>query len=219
MTFLLIVLIVLILPVVYDRVYPLQPPYLDNYFVPGQVFSSKMEGLTQKVIRQTGDRVYSEVILAPGSAGPPEHLHLGFNESARVTKGTLTVRLNNESSQVREGNRIYLPKGQYHTFSNPTNDEVILSPEKEDDYLPASFAYALIKFYPILDSTSGVKIVHLLFKASLFGEHFDSYVKEAPLSAQQFLKTVLRPYARVLGYRLYDSRSTPSLSRKKQITG
>jgi quercetin dioxygenase-like cupin family protein len=209
MTVALIILTIFILPVLYNLLFPLKPPKLDNYFQSGQTFSSKMEGVKQTILKQVGDKVYSEVILSPGSAGPPEHKHIGFDESATVTKGKLTVKLNNQLIEVAEGNRIYFPKGQYHTFSNKTNSEVVMSCEKDSDCIPVGFAYTLAKFYPLMDSNSKIKMVHLLFKMSMFGDLFDSYLVEAPVKGQKVIKTILRPYARVLGYKLYDEKSRP----------
>lgn len=109
MTTVLTILIIILLPVIYNTLVPLKPPRLDGYFKPGQTFSSKMEGVTQTIIKQVGDKVYSEVTLAPGSAGPPEHLHISFDESATITKGTLTVKLNNKVIEMSAGSRISLP--------------------------------------------------------------------------------------------------------------
>ena len=43
----------------------------------------------------------------------------------------------------------------------------------------------------------------------MFGNMFDSYVKAAPVKAQKAIKKVLQPYARLLGYKLYDAKSRP----------
>jgi quercetin dioxygenase-like cupin family protein len=204
-----IILAVILLPILYNMLVPLKPPRLEGYFKPGQTFSSKMEGVTQTIIKQVGNKVYSEVTLAPGSAGPPEHLHISFDESATIAKGTLTVKLNNEVTEMSEGSRIHFPKGQYHTFSNNTDSEVVITCDQDNDYLPAGFAYSLAQFYPLLDSSSKLKMVHLLFKMSMFGDLMDSYVVDAPVNVQKTIKMILKPYARVLGYKLYDNKSKP----------
>ncbi len=205
----LIILTIILLPVLYNMLVPLKPPQLDGYFKSGQTFSSKMEGVTQTIIKQVGDKVYSELILAPGSAGPPEHLHISFDESATIAKGTLTVKLNNEVSEIGAGSRINFPKGQYHTFSNKTNSEVVITCDKDSDYIPVSFAYTLAQFYPLMDSSSKLKMVHFFFKMSIFGELFDSYVVDVPINAQKTIKMILRPYARVLGYKHDEIKSKP----------
>ena len=209
MTTVLIILTIILLPILYNMLVPLKPPRLDGYFKSGQTFSSKMEGVTYTIIKQVGDKVYSEVTLAPGSAGPPEHLHISFDESATITKGTLTVKLNNEVIELGAGSRINFPKGHYHTFSNKTNSEVVITCDKDSDYIPVGFAYTIAQFYPLMDSTSKLKMVHFFFKMSIFGDMFDSYVVDAPINAQKTIKKILKPYARVLGYKLYDNKSKP----------
>ena len=205
----LVILAVIMLPVLYNVLVPLEPPRLDNYFQAGQTFSSKTEGVTQTIIKQEGDKVYSELTLAPGSAGPPEHLHLGFDESATITKGTLTVKLDNEVKEVGEGGRISFRRGQYHTFSNKTDSEVVVTCDKDNDYVPVSFAYVLAQLYPVMDDASRFRTLHLFLKMSIYGDLFDSYIVDAPVNGQKMIKTILKPYARVLGYKLYDERSRP----------
>ncbi|MCD6010366.1 MAG: hypothetical protein K0Q79_228 [Flavipsychrobacter sp.] len=209
MIVLLTITAVILLPVIYDLLFPLKPPYLDNYFSAGQTFSSKWEGVTQYIIKQEGDKVYSRITLAPGSAGPPEHLHLDFDESATVSSGALTVKLDDTLSELKAGDRIWFPKGHYHTFSNKSSEDVVVTCDGPNDFVPVKFAYALAQFYPLFDSNSKLKMVHFFFKMSLFGRDFDSYVKEAPVNGQKTIKKILRPYARALGYKLYDERSRP----------
>ena len=154
-------------------------------------------------------KVYSELTLAPGSAGPPEHMHISFDEMGTITKGTLTVKLNNVVKELSAGSRINFPKGHYHTFSNKTDAEVVITCDHDSDFIPVNFAYVLAQFYPIMDSTSKFKMLHLMFKMSMFDDLFDSYVVEAPVNAQKLIKKILKPYARFLGYSRYDNRSKP----------
>jgi hypothetical protein len=62
---------ILLLPVLYNQLFPLRRPRLDHYFRPGHTFTSAAEGVTQTVIRQEGNRVYSELRFAPRAAGTP----------------------------------------------------------------------------------------------------------------------------------------------------
>lgn len=202
-------LLILFIPIIYNALYPLKPPKLDHYFQAGMSVYSKWEGLTQTVIKQVDNKVYSELRLDPGAAGPPEHLHTGFDEWFVVEKGTLTVKVNGQTSQAVAGDRIFFPKGQYHCFCNQTEEEVIIKCDSEEAYLPATFAYTLFMFYPVMDSTSSLKPLHIFLKMSVFGDIFDSYVKEAPVQMQRAIKKILQPYARILGYKLYDERSKP----------
>ena len=209
MTVLLIIVGVLLLPVLYNFLFPLKPPYLYNYFTPGQTFKSKWEGVQQLIIKQEGNKVFSEVSMKPGSKGPPEHLHEGFDENMMVKKGTLTVKLNGQTRELTAGTRFRFPKGEYHCFSNNSEGDVVIGGETENDFIPVEFAYTLSKFYELFDRPSKLKMVHFIFKMAVFGNLFDSYVKEAPVKTQKIIKSILRPYARVLGYKLYDEKSKP----------
>ena len=93
MTTALIILGTMLLPVLYNLLFPFKRPDLDKYFSPGQTFTSKAEGVTQTVIRQDGNRVYCELRFDAKAIGPPEHLHNALNESGTVTRGTLTTKV------------------------------------------------------------------------------------------------------------------------------
>jgi len=207
MIILYIILAILLLPVVYNLVFPLKLPALDHYFYPGQIFESKWEGVRQEIIRQEGDKVYTEVTLKPGAQGPPEHLHEGFDESGVVKKGVLTVKLNGEIIELRAGDRLSFPKGIYHAFSNNSTEDVVLGAENDNDSIPVSFAYPLSQFYEFFDKPSRFKMLHFFFKMSLFGDTFDTYVKQSPIKIQKLIKVILKPYARVLGYKLESSKA------------
>ena len=99
MVIVIVIVILVLLPVIYNLLFPLTYPSLDNFFAPGQILESKWEGVAQKIIRQEGDKVYTEAILQPGAQGPPEHLHEGFSETAVVKQGILTVKVNGQTRE------------------------------------------------------------------------------------------------------------------------
>jgi quercetin dioxygenase-like cupin family protein len=129
MTAALILIVLLLVPVLYDLLFPFKRPDLNNYFSPGQTFTSKAEGITQTVIKQEGDKVYGEVKFEPYAAGPPEHLHYTFNESGTVIKGTLSAKMNGQVKKFKAGERLILKRGIYHRIFNETNEEVIFRSE------------------------------------------------------------------------------------------
>lgn len=65
----LIILIIILHPVPYNMLVPLNLPRLDDYFQSGQIVSSKMKDVMQTIIKQVGDKVYSELTLPSGSVG------------------------------------------------------------------------------------------------------------------------------------------------------
>jgi quercetin dioxygenase-like cupin family protein len=204
MTTLLIVLAVVLVPVIYNWLFPLKPPVLEGYFTPGMTFTSEAEGVTQKVLKQENGLVLTEVVFAPHAVGPPEHLHIGFDESGTVKKGILTIKIDDQPRQLQEGESLILPKGHYHSLYNET-DEIVVA----EGVIPEHFMYCLAQMYPLFKDNSPLTMVHLFYKIALLGDMADTYIKGAPVAGMKFIKTVLKPYARALGYRLYDDKSKP----------
>lgn len=201
MYILIILLVLIILPVIYHLLFPLKYPDLTEYFKLGQTYTSKAEGVTQKVIRLEGDKLYSQITLNPGCPGPPEHVHLSMDETATVTKGSLKYKLDGQTGMVSTGERVILLKGKYHTFSNPTDQEVVITCTEDDDYVSVKFAYCLTRIYSIMDSSSRFKTLHLLLQLSLLHKWFDNYIAGPPIRVQNIMRIGLQPYARVLGFK------------------
>jgi hypothetical protein len=59
----------------------------------GDVFESQVEGYRNLVQRLENNQVWLEITLAPHAKGPPEHLHLGFDEVFTVRQGRVRLRL------------------------------------------------------------------------------------------------------------------------------
>jgi quercetin dioxygenase-like cupin family protein len=72
-----------------------------------------------------------ECQLAPGFAGPPQHVHREHDESFYVLTGTVRFTSGPQSLIARAGQLVTAPIGDPHTFANA------------DDHAPASFLCAL----------------------------------------------------------------------------
>lgn len=200
---------ILLLPILYHFAVPLKPPYLDDYFTPGNMIFSESEGIKQIILEVRGRNVYSELTLLPQAQGPPEHMHKYFDESFVVSKGELTIKLNNEIFKIPKGNRFKIPKGMYHRIYNETDKEVTIRPEHETDFVPLEFTYSLAQLYPLMDSKkdNGLK---LLMKLSVLDELFDSIIKGPHPAVIRVVKKILKPYARIFGVTPYDEKSRPT---------
>jgi quercetin dioxygenase-like cupin family protein len=204
-----IIIGILLIPVVYNQLFPFKRPDMENYFSPGYVFDSKGEGIIQRVIRQEGRKIYMESRFAPGAAGPPEHLHKNTDESATVIKGTLTTKINGKISRLEPGDRLVFKKGIYHRMYNETNEEVILRSEKEEDFIPVEFAYSLAQLYHLVPG-NGKLSVELLAKICVLDEYFDMVPKGPAPALYKLIKKIVKPYARLFGVTPYDSKSRPA---------
>jgi quercetin dioxygenase-like cupin family protein len=65
-----------------------------------------------------------EMVMPPGTAGPPLHLHPGHAESFYVVAGTLTVRVGETVLSGGAGTWATAPKGTPHTLANLGQEDV-----------------------------------------------------------------------------------------------
>lgn len=203
MTIALIITGVLLLPYIYNILFPFKRPNLENYFSPGDQFISKAEGVTQTIIKQVGNKVYCELKFEPKAAGPPEHLHNNIDEFATVTKGTLTVKVNGLTSYLNPGDKVELKKGIYHKMQNDSDEEVILRCDNDEEYVPVEFAYSLAQLYPLMKPNGGLSF-KMFLKICVLDDLFDTVPYGPPPAFFNIIKKLVKPYARLLGVTPYD---------------
>jgi mannose-6-phosphate isomerase-like protein (cupin superfamily) len=94
---------------------------------------SAHEGKTARLIPYAGDLIrvlgesegiaFCELTVPPNFAGPPPHIHHGFDEAIYVVSGALTmVTGRGEPEPVPVGGLILAARGVRHTFANPHDE-------------------------------------------------------------------------------------------------
>jgi mannose-6-phosphate isomerase-like protein (cupin superfamily) len=66
-----------------------------------------------------------EIMLPPGVAGPPRHLHRMHDETFLVTSGVVRFTMGETERDARVGDYLVVPIGATHTFSNPSNEPAV----------------------------------------------------------------------------------------------
>lgn len=78
-----------------------------------------------RVLGESEGLAFCRLTVPPNFAGPPPHVHHGFDESIYVLSGALTMtRDRGEPEPVVAGGLILAPRGVRHTFANPTDEPV-----------------------------------------------------------------------------------------------
>jgi mannose-6-phosphate isomerase-like protein (cupin superfamily) len=191
-------------------VFPEKKPDVKTYFKPGYLFSAKMEGAHQTVVKQENGHVYCNSELEPFADGPPCHIHTGFDETFEVTKGELSVLVNGKVVKLTPGKKLFVPRGTPHKPFNETAESVIM---KGAVAFPEKFAFNLQQVYGLMDNMPGFgKSPSTLFQMSLLAsEGFDSYLADGPpVFLQKALGFLIVPISRLMGlksyYKEYDIR-------------
>jgi quercetin dioxygenase-like cupin family protein len=74
-----------------------------------------------------------ELTVEPGARVPPAHSHSRNEEIVYVLEGVLRYTVDNETRDLKPGERMYTPRGSVHAFSNPHDQTaralIILTPD------------------------------------------------------------------------------------------
>lgn len=138
--------------------------------------------------------------IKPGGFRPVEHLHPSFDESFKVIKGILTVKLDGTMSKVTEGDEVTLPKGVPHTHYNDEKSELIM----EQTFSPSLDVEIFLENLFGLSCDGRVKngepelLQVLVWLKKLKAK---TYLARIPAGLQDTLSAILSPLAGVLGYK------------------
>ncbi len=193
--------------VIHHWIIPTKNPDYNNYFKVGQAFSSKLEGLTQTVVKVENGNLTTDIEIQPKSTGPVIHVHEKFDETFTVKRGTLSMQFGSEIKKITAGQTIVIPKNTPHKPFNETDSIVVVTSE-----MPLDFAYCLSQIYPFWDKDeANSKPPKILFQLAVFGDKFDSYptVDAPPKPVLKTLKFLLAPTARLIGYKNYNEDNKP----------
>jgi len=195
----------------FDRVRP-EPPAPDSYYPSvGDVLRSRAEGFSSRVVKADREHIWVELRLAPHAPGPPAHVHTTFAEDFFVAKGALSLRVGHEVKVLHAGEQFKVEPGVVHQPFNATDEEVIVRGPLTPEYaLPRDFVLFLSQIYGFIDeSPANAQPPAILLQMSLLGPRHDSWMASPSIAVQRVRNALLRPIARMLGYRSYYARFSP----------
>jgi len=92
---------------------------------PGPIRLIPYAGDILRVLGESAGLALCELTVPPRFAGPPAHIHHGFDEAIYVLTGALTMtRAWADPEPAPAGTLILAPPGVRHTFANPTDEPV-----------------------------------------------------------------------------------------------
>lgn len=182
-------------------IFPENLPDPHGYFKPGDTIGSREGGTEFTVLGREGDRLRMKLEFAPGADGPPPHIHTGFDELYAVEEGKIDLQVDGEIHTLGPGDELNIPKGVPHKPSNPYDERAVI----RDATIPEQFMVYLDQAYKFMDEDAkNTKTYRMILQMSLMNKHFDSFLAEGPpVFVQNILNFLLRPLARLLGYRTF----------------
>jgi mannose-6-phosphate isomerase-like protein (cupin superfamily) len=144
----------------------------------------------------------------PGAPPPPLHVHPYQEERFEIIRGTVTFRMAADQITCRSGQGVSVPVGVPHTFHNDGADEFEMIGEYRPGLPELSRRFHEVYFALARAGLTDAKGMPKLWQAALEMPLVSDHVRLAspPWPIQKLGLTMIRPIARVLGYRTLDLR-------------
>jgi mannose-6-phosphate isomerase-like protein (cupin superfamily) len=184
-------------------VFPEYKPGLYGYFEPGDVLYSKAEGVRETVLLQLNGHIIMARELQPNTQGGQLHVHQAFDEMYEASEKPVQMQIGKHLFILMPGEKILVRRGVPHRLFNDTDSAVVVFVAESG--VPVQYAVYLNQLYCFLDESSGNNgRFRSLMQMSMFSQYLDSYpIKRTPVTLQKFLYFLLRPAARLIGFKSY----------------
>ena len=194
-----------------EVVFPIEKVDYSTYFLPGDRFISYSEGFHQTILATNDGWVHLRLDAEPSAPGPPLHIHENFEETFYVNTGVLSILVNGEKKVLNAGESFTVPRMTAHKPFNETTGTVVVVSDQDTKTMPAQFAYFLSQIYPLVDKFNGKPSpISVIMQFAVWGSDTDSYLAEGPpVAVQKVMRVLLRPTARLLGYKYYYPEYKP----------
>jgi mannose-6-phosphate isomerase-like protein (cupin superfamily) len=194
-----------------DYVFPPEKVQLGSYFRSGDKFNSRSEGFNQTMLANKDGWIQLSLEVLPFAEGPPMHLHENFEETFTIKTGTLSIMVAGEKRTLRAGESFTVPRMTFHKPFNETGETVVVESSENTRTMPTQFAYILSQIYPIVDESNGrPSVAKMMMQTSVWGNDMDSYLADGPpVPVQKVMRLILRPAARMLGYKYHNDDYKP----------
>jgi len=197
--------------IVSDYLFPPEKADLASYFRSGDKFISNSEGFDQTILANKDGWIHLSLEARPFAEGPPMHLHEDFEEEFTVKSGTLSIMVAGEKKTLHAGESFTVPRMTLHKPFNETGETVVVESSENTKTMPTQFAYFLSQLYPIVDRSEGrPSVISMIMQLAVWGDDMDSFLADGPpVPVQKAMRVLLRPTARLLGYKYYYDEYKP----------
>ncbi len=138
-------------------------------------------------------------VLAPGAKGPDPHVHTVQTETFHVTSGTMIARIKGqEDVTLTQGEKIVIPPGKVHSFTNGSKDEplvtrIVVEPALDFQWFLSEAAKSAIRNGGSWKASPLLEVGHLMWLSS------DQHRIGLPLFVEYLLFGSLSILARMTG--------------------
>jgi mannose-6-phosphate isomerase-like protein (cupin superfamily) len=188
----------------------------------GQRIENPVTGQTM-IFLETGENTSGEVfrmegIFRPGGFAGVLHVHPFQEERFAVTQGTAGFRVSSKQLQLGPGETIVVPAGRPHTFWNGGADEMRVVMEFRPALAAATGRFYEVYFGLAQAGKAGKNGLPSIWQIALQAEEFGDHARLArpPWVVQRAIFALLKPIARLLGYRPFIPQEAAAPARQEE---
>jgi quercetin dioxygenase-like cupin family protein len=176
----------------------------------GQQISNPRTGQTMRFVHISPDRLTIETVNPPSQLAEPEHVHPRQQSSAQVVSGRLRFIVAGRERVVGPGESITIPANVAHRFEQAGTEDAVALQEFRPALRTAEFfeAWFGLAQRGELDARGMPSLLRLATLAPTFADEIR--VVRPPWLVQRAVYALLRPIARVRGYRTGATGHAPS---------
>lgn len=165
-----------------------------------------LTGYTLTFLEATDELFRFRELALPGAPAPALHVHPFQEERFQVVRGTVAFVMGSQTVVCHSGEGVAVPAGIAHTFHNAGDDEAEMFgeyrpglPEMSQRFHEAYFALARAG---LTDAKGMPAIWQIAVEMPLVSDHVR--LASPPWPVQRAVLALLRPIARLMGYRPFD---------------
>lgn len=174
-----------------------------------------LTGYTMTFLEATDELFRFSEVAKPGAPAPPLHVHPFQEERFEVIRGTVAFTRGDQTVVCGPGEGVAIPAGVAHTFRNEGDSEAEMFGEYRPGRPQASRRFHEVYFALARAGATDAKGMPAIWQTAVEMPLVSDHVRlvSPPWPIQRAALAILRPFARILGYRPFD------LERPEPVTG
>jgi mannose-6-phosphate isomerase-like protein (cupin superfamily) len=172
-----------------------------------------LTGYTLTFLEATDELFRFSEIALPSTYGPALHVHPLQEERFKVIRGSIEFVMGRQKMVCQTGEGVVVPAGVAHTFKNAGDSECEMVGEYRPGLPEHSRRFFEVYFGLARAGMTNAKGLPSIWQIAVEMPSMSNHVRLAspPWAVQRLVLAMLRPIARLMGYRPFDlKRNVPS---------
>ena len=167
-------------------------------------------GYTLTFLETTDELFRFREVALPSTYGPALHVHQFQEERFEVIRGSIEFVMGDQKTVCHPGESVVVPAGVAHTFQNAGDGEAEMFGEYRPGLPEQSRRFFEVYFALARAGLTDAKGLPSIWQIAVEMPTMSNHVRLAspPWAIQRMILGILRPFARLMGYRPFELERT-----------